>query len=1310
MRFLILFSLIFTAAIATFDANAQQRFFTLSGGSTGDTANAKHESQISELGSRADARDGCGTFGMLYGASGDGTRHAKANKSGCVESFKIDAEGNVALTGDALVAGDVLIGGKKVQKHAVSEAAVCKDSEKLTWSGNTWVCQEEADPKVGNLVSGKWCAESGGKIVCNQDKPSNDLELDLALEDAILNGVRDFARKGGTLASCGGGEVVIADGTTLKCVSLDTIASGTLTLDDLSDVSTGLPATEDLLYFNGTGWSAGSIVEPFAKASIDNLTAGKCQIGEIVTFDGDKLTCVADIGGPGDSLILEDMADVSGTTDATATNIMYFDGQYWKADSERDLTVSDWAKIANPITNLNAGQCEAGYMLTYDGTQLTCVADAGGAADPMNLADIADVSLTAPVDNHVLAYVGGTWVNQIETDPNVQAFARTSDPLPTCSADNILTSDGTSLSCVADAGSAANGIAFNDLTDVSITAPANHDLVVYNGSGFVNKSGAACSAGEVLTYDGTNFSCVNVANSGLWTNNTTYISRGSAHVVNDAQALPAALTGAGARQLWYPSKQAFRAGEVTGAQWDDASIGNYSFAVGSDTQATAQYSFAAGHGSTASGTRSSAFGSSTAQGENSVAFGNSYAGGDYSMSLGRSVTVAGDNSVGIGLDTTSYTVATNNTMAIMGGKVGIDTVNPAAALEVSGTIIISNGGEVCNAVLEGAIRYIGGNIEICDGSSWGGITAGSVDWYTIASLPTGVINISNTALDTAELAELQNIDSVSITNTQWSYLGASDQGIATTDNVTFADLATTGNATVNGTLDVTGSTSLSTLATSGDGVIGGTLTVLGALNVSGTQTIDGVVFAGGGIEATGNISATTFSGDGSGLTNLDVSSMSIGLNDLNDAAHDTDDFSSLFIGELAGVTDDGGTNGNLAIGHQALKSNVSGAQNIAIGKDALMRSVAANNIAIGIRSMVNNSSGTRSTAIGVDSLYYNDTGNSNNALGYRALRYNSTGSGNLALGNEAQYGVLGSSTGSFNTSLGDNANQFLSSGNYNIAIGAKVSVADATADYQLNIGDTIYGDLSTDKIGIGKVSPSTELDVSGTVTATAFVGDGSGLTNLDVSSMVLSINDLSDAQYVSETTPSMYLGKSSGGSDDGNNRNVAVGHSSLSKNTSGNRNTSVGFQALNNNTTGSNHVAVGQNALLANTGGAGNVALGDNAFSSLASGNTNIGIGYSAGLTQTAGTNNIAIGANTVFPNTTASSQLNIGNTVYGDMINNKLAIGANVTGVDASTHATLDVSGTLKVAGTGAEVCDAANHGAVRFNIVNGRLQYCRP
>ena len=1074
MRFLILLGLGFVSAFGAIDADAQQRFFTLSGGSRGDTANAKHESQISELRERADRRDECGAQGHVFGEGGNGTKHSKANGSGCISTFKIDQDGHVALTGDILVSGEVVINGETVKAHALSETPTCSDNEKLTWTSTGWTCTEEADPSVGTLVSGKWCAESGGQIVCNQDKPSSDLELDVAIDDAVINGVRDFARKGGSLASCSGGEVLIADGSTLKCLSLDSIAAGTLILNDLSDVNASLPAIQDLLYFDGTNWATGQVVEPWARLDILNTTSGSCQIGEVLKFDGTNLSCVADIGGPGDSLILEDMADVSGTLAATATNVLYFDGTYWKADAEQDLTVSDWAKIANPINSLVGGQCDAGYILTYNGTSLECVMDAGGAASPFALSDLSDVSVTSPSTSEVLTFNGTGWVNQSETDPNVQGFARTSNPLPTCGADNILTSDGTNLSCVADAGSAADGLAFNDLSDVSITTPANHDLVVYNGSGFVNKGNAVCGAGEVLRYDGTSFSCVNVANSGLWTNNTTYISRDSAHIINDGQALPAALTGAGARMLWYPQKSAFRAGYAISNRWDDANIGDYSVALGRSTAASGQNAFSMGMGTSASGESSfavnrlsnagglHAFASGywgTASGNTSTVMGfrniasgsSSFASGRWteaaglnSVTMGSSVSATGDYTFAIGLDETFYEVANPNTMAILGGNVGIGTVSPNAALDVSGSIIISNGGEVCDATTEGGVRYNAGNLEICNGTVWGGISAGSVDWYGLTGIPTGVSNISNTALEVAELQQLQNISDTTISASQFGYLGAMDQGVATTDDVVF-----------------------------------------------------------------NTVSATAFVGDGASITNINASALTVGINDLTDAKHDADDYSSLFLGNGAGAVDDGTDNNNVGVGREVLSLNTSGQNNTAIGRQALFKNETGNsNTALGSQTLYQNLTGSNNVAIGLNALISNQSGFRNVAIGRQAMNYNQTGHSNTAVGSQAAFGAVGVTTGSYNVSIGEKANVDIRSGSNNIAIGASTTVLDNSGDDQLNIGNTIYGDLANDYIGIG-INPTVALEVDGTVSATAFVGDGSGLINLPFDATSLAADDTS---------------------------------------------------------------------------------------------------------------------------------------------------------------------------------------------------------
>ena len=45
-----------------------------------------------------------------------------------------------------------------------------------------------------------------------------------------------------------------------------------------------------------------------------------------------------------------------------------------------------------------------------------------------------------------------------------------------------------------------------------------------------------------------------------------------------------------------------------------------------------------------------------------------------------------------------------------------------------------------------------------------------------------------------------------------------------------------------------------------------------------------------------------------------------------------------------------------------------------------------------------------------------------------------------------------------------------------------------------------------------------------------------------------------------------------------------------------------------------------------------------------------------------------------------------------------------------ATPNATLDVSGTIKVAGTGSESCDANKYGVIRYNPVNQRMERCKP
>jgi len=88
-------------------------------------------------------------------------------------------------------------------------------------------------------------------------------------------------------------------------------------------------------------------------------------------------------------------------------------------------------------------------------------------------------------------------------------------------------------------------------------------------------------------------------------------------------------------RMWFDkSKGAFRAGEVTGAEWDDVNVGGQSTAFGNHTMASGANSFAIG-AATASGTNSFAGEHATASGNNSFAWGeNVIASGTYCTAIG----------------------------------------------------------------------------------------------------------------------------------------------------------------------------------------------------------------------------------------------------------------------------------------------------------------------------------------------------------------------------------------------------------------------------------------------------------------------------------------------------------------------------------------------------------------------------------------------------------------------------------------------------------------------------------------------------
>lgn len=83
------------------------------------------------------------------------------------------------------------------------------------------------------------------------------------------------------------------------------------------------------------------------------------------------------------------------------------------------------------------------------------------------------------------------------------------------------------------------------------------------------------------------------------------------------------------------------------------------------------------------------------------------------------VAKTGDTMTGaLVLPSNGLTVGTSE-LTVVGSKVGIGTTSAAVKLDVAGTLKIADGGETCSIAANGGmVRYNGGNMQFCNGSSW----------------------------------------------------------------------------------------------------------------------------------------------------------------------------------------------------------------------------------------------------------------------------------------------------------------------------------------------------------------------------------------------------------------------------------------------------------------------------------------------------------------------------------------------------------------------------------------------------------------
>lgn len=288
------------------------------------------------------------------------------------------------------------------------------------------------------------------------------------------------------------------------------------------------------------------------------------------------------------------------------------------------------------------------------------------------LSELIDVDVTGIEVGDVLKWNGSQWVASEDLLPDTVSyayssahaeFADTATYAINCEIPELV--DSASYSYYSDtANYAPNGIHsdFADFADFADTASVA--LFAYNNWGLFGNSGTSPLTNFLGTIDSTdlviksyNLERMRIkANGRVGIGTTNPLAEFHVNNVNGVLftgtfgtgTIPT--TGAGARMMWHPRKAAFRVGLVTGTQWDDASIGNYSFAAGYNSRAIGAYSVAFGFTSTASGEGAFAVGNqANASGFYSFAAGhNPEATGSYSIALGRGASARANSAIAIG--------------------------------------------------------------------------------------------------------------------------------------------------------------------------------------------------------------------------------------------------------------------------------------------------------------------------------------------------------------------------------------------------------------------------------------------------------------------------------------------------------------------------------------------------------------------------------------------------------------------------------------------------------------------------------------
>jgi hypothetical protein len=569
-------------------------------------------------------------------------------------------------------------------------------------------------------------------------------------------------------------------------------------------------------------------------------------------------------------------------------------------------------------------------------------------------------------------------------------------------------------------------------------------------------------------------------------------------------------------------------------------------------------------------------------------------------------------------------------------NVGIGTTNPTSTLTIIGNqyisgVVTSVNGFIAGTTTKGAygsnnivydadtfwgnIRFNSNNLELYPGGITDGVR-GDIVFYKKSSFGqrdeigrldgnTGTLNLNGGVNSSGVITATSFIgDGSGLTN-----IVATGSGVEIRDNDITVGTASTINFGNNISVSPISAGVVTVTATGGGGESYWVQTDVGIHTLSNV-----------GIGTTNATSALTVFGTTT-TTNL-VSTNGANIDGLQIAQDSLTGTGNIRIGDSNTLGSNTGGNYNIAIGQEALDNIRNGDNNIAIGYQVgkVLNASDSNygsNVLIGYQSFLNMDGSSNNVAVGYRSLYGSTNFGSWDAIQMTALG----GLSGYNLQNSRFSSFFGYQSGynqtsaDYNTFLGYQSGYEITTGDSNVILGSYTGNQNGldirTSSNNVVISDgsgniRLYAN-SSGNVGIKTTNPTSALtvqgdvNISGVVTATTFVGNFSGsitdATNLTggiatASQLRVSgVTTITQGRIQADATSNLRFGNLPAGS--GSSRNIAIGDQVLGSLSSGlGRNIGIGELSLNNVTSGSYNIGLGIKAGELLSSGQYNVILG----------------------------------------------------------------------------------------------------------------------